>query len=91
MGQCVHTCCGRKERWKGPGHFRIQESISWNEREIVDGIFMSGFFIYDYRSQCGFTSSSSCSGNGDEQRNLLSYFQTILISYLYHQYYAYET
>ena len=75
VGECIHTC-GSGDKWrKAQGDLGVKHCIAGDQREVIDGIFMPGFGVHNYRCQCSFA-SGSCSGwNGDKKWKLFVHFQ----------------
>ena len=48
MGKGVHACGGCDKGRQAQGDFRIQYSVSGDQRKIVDGVFMSGLGVCDH-------------------------------------------
>ena len=75
MGQRVHAGAGCDERRETHCDFRVKNRIPWDQRKIVDGVFMSCFRIGDNGGDGCLTAGTGCSRNGDEKRQLCVYFQ----------------
>ena len=68
MGQGVHTSRRRDKRRQAQCNFGIENRISWNQREIIDGIFIACLRVRDDCCQCCLASCAGSGRNRHEER-----------------------